>query len=130
MSQSSAESDFRFEGEISEPKNLIPILRAIHIRTTSVMVITHTGLKVKCQDCFKSLQANCFIDRYVRNTQSSIQNINLSEELFNLSINLSLILTDRTMFLNYYMSNEENLVNVCFRLDDLLNVLTLFGIKE
>ena len=34
------------------------------------------------------------------------------------------------MFLNFYMSNEENLVNVCFRLDDLLNVLTLFGIKE
>ena len=70
MSQSSAESDFRFEGEISEPKNLIPILRAIHIRTTSVMVITRTGLKITCQDCSKSLQANCFIDRYVRNSQS------------------------------------------------------------
>ena len=65
LSQSSDESDFRFEADITEPKKLIPMLKAIHIMKTTVLAITCRGLKLTCQDSSKSLQANSFIDRWV-----------------------------------------------------------------
>jgi len=93
-----SESNFKFEGEISEAQRLIPMLRAIHIKKTTVMAITNRGLKMTCQDQSKCLQATSFVDR--------------------------------SLFNRYFMSEEEIPMTVCFRLADLLNVLTIFLLSD
>ena len=56
---------FRFEAELTEPKKLIPMLRAIDIMKTCVLTIDSKGIKFSCQDLGKCLQANSFIHRSV-----------------------------------------------------------------
>lgn len=98
FSQTSSESEFRFEAEINDPKKLIPMLKAIQIKKTTVMAITCRGLKLTCEDPSKCLQATSFIDR--------------------------------SLFTRYYMSSEETPATACFRLLDLLNVLSIFGSSQ
>ena len=98
LSQTSSESEFRFEAEITDPKKLIPMLKAIQIKKTTVMAITCRGLKLTCEDPSKSLQATSFIDR--------------------------------SLFIRYHMSSEETPATVCFRLSDLLNVLSILGSSQ
>lgn len=58
-------SKYMFQGEIENARSLIPVLKAICIKRTAVMIFTDNGLKITCEEESCTVQASVFLDRKI-----------------------------------------------------------------